>query len=442
MLRWYTGTFDANDNNLRAEGFQFFATAATAATVYMGSGTWEVKGDDDNALWLVNDDGGVATIVPETSIIKFVMPSPWGQGITHYSNPPGASVVYNDIWFTGVGIGDVFITGNNTFNDLKIDAPRTVIFKQLDTTTVTTFTAIGTLGNLITLDSLNGTDQFTLSKASGIINCDYLNISNSIVTGGAAWYAGSHSIDGGNNIGWIWELSAIQDATQAQNVDNIVLYAPYFLAAGDASQFQNADNISLTQNHILTVSDVAQAQTSDNVTTTQHYVSIVQDSIQTQTSDKVTLVQNYILTLVNNSIQLQTVGNIIIGIGYRYWVGGTGNWNSASTHWAVTTGGEPATAFLPTKDTDVIIDSNSGFSGGGAITLNTTQSYCKNLTCNSGHTYTITAADLNYKLNIYGNLVYESGMTLVAYDTVMQPTNESKTITTNSSFRLLILFLI
>jgi hypothetical protein len=43
---------------------------------------------------------------------------------------------------------------------------------------------------------------FTLSKSSGIVECDYLNLSNSTATGGATWYAGSHSINGGNNVGW------------------------------------------------------------------------------------------------------------------------------------------------------------------------------------------------------------------------------------------------
>jgi hypothetical protein len=61
------------------------------------------------------------------------------------------------------------------------------------------------MGNLITLSSDNGVDQFTLSKSSGVVSCDYLDISNSNATGGAAWYAGSHSADTTNNDGWIFE---------------------------------------------------------------------------------------------------------------------------------------------------------------------------------------------------------------------------------------------
>ena len=47
--------------------------------------------------------------------------------------------------------------------------------------------------------------QHTLSKSSGIVNCDYLDLSNSNATGGATWYAGSHSVDTTNNDGWIFE---------------------------------------------------------------------------------------------------------------------------------------------------------------------------------------------------------------------------------------------
>lgn len=47
--------------------------------------------------------------------------------------------------------------------------------------------------------------QHTLSKASGTVNGDYLDISNSNATGGATWYAGSHSVDTANNNGWIFD---------------------------------------------------------------------------------------------------------------------------------------------------------------------------------------------------------------------------------------------
>ena len=80
----------------------------------------------------------------------------------------------------------------------------------------------------------------------------------------------------------------------------------------------------------------------------------------------------------------------------RYWVGGTGNWNDTS-HWSASSGGSGG-ASVPTSNDDVFIDSNSGLSGG---TILVPYGDCNNLTCTSGHTYTIKEDD-------YGGL-YISG---------------------------------
>jgi len=70
----------------------------------------------------------------------------------------------------------------------------------------------GTSGNLITISS-DSAASHTLSKTSGIVNTNYLNISNSTATGGAAWYAGSNSVDGSGNTGWIFTAPPSATAT-------------------------------------------------------------------------------------------------------------------------------------------------------------------------------------------------------------------------------------
>jgi hypothetical protein len=47
----------------------------------------------------------------------------------------------------------------------------------------------------------NGTAA-TLSKASGTVSLNYLVLQDVAATGGASWYAGGASVDGGNNVGW------------------------------------------------------------------------------------------------------------------------------------------------------------------------------------------------------------------------------------------------
>jgi len=101
------------------------------------------------------------------------------------------------------GAGALTITGSNTFNDITNTVqPASVLFTAGTTSTFSNFTVSGTAGNLITIGSDTGAATHTLSKASGTVSADYLSISYSVATGGATWYAGANSTDGGNNSGW------------------------------------------------------------------------------------------------------------------------------------------------------------------------------------------------------------------------------------------------
>ena len=94
--------------------------------------------------------------------------------------------------------------GSNTFNTLSNSVqPITVLFTAATTNTFTNFNLAGTSGNLVTVGSITSATH-TLSKAIGIVSTSYLSISYSIATGGASWYAGSTSTNGGNNTGWLF----------------------------------------------------------------------------------------------------------------------------------------------------------------------------------------------------------------------------------------------
>jgi len=107
----------------------------------------------------------------------------------------------------------------------------------------------------------------------------------------------------------------------------------------------------------------------------------------------------------------------------RYWVGGTGNWNDTS-HWSASSGGSGG-ASVPTSNDDVFIDSNSGLSGG---TITVRYGYCNNLTCTSGHTYTIQGDDYG-EITLNGSLELESGITWGSH--LMLILSGSGTIKTN-----------
>ena len=102
------------------------------------------------------------------------------------------------------GAGALTITGSNTFSNItNTTQPASVLFTAATTSTFTNFNLSGTSGNLITIGSVTAASH-TLSKASGTVSADFLSISRSTATGGAGWYAGANSTDGGNNSGWIF----------------------------------------------------------------------------------------------------------------------------------------------------------------------------------------------------------------------------------------------
>ena len=102
------------------------------------------------------------------------------------------------------GAGALTITGSNTFSNITNTVqPASILFTAGTTSTFSNFSLSGTAGNLITIGSVTAASH-TLSKASGTVSSDYLSISQSTATGGAAWYAGANSTNGGSNSGWIF----------------------------------------------------------------------------------------------------------------------------------------------------------------------------------------------------------------------------------------------
>jgi len=115
----------------------------------------------------------------------------------------GGSSTFN-CTLQNAGAGALTITGSNTFTSISNSVqPTTFTFTAGTTTTVTNWNVSGTAGNLVTIGSVTAASH-TLSKASGTVSSDFLSISRSTATGGASWYAGANSTDGGNNSGWIF----------------------------------------------------------------------------------------------------------------------------------------------------------------------------------------------------------------------------------------------
>jgi len=105
------------------------------------------------------------------------------------------------------GAGALTITGSNTFSNItntrKSVSAASILFTAGTTNTFADWNASGESTRLLTIGSVTAASH-TLSKSSGTVSSDFLSISRSTATGGAGWYAGANSTDGGNNSGWIF----------------------------------------------------------------------------------------------------------------------------------------------------------------------------------------------------------------------------------------------
>lgn len=101
--------------------------------------------------------------------------------------------------------GVLTITGANTFVGISNSIqPASFVFPAGATTTLTDWNVNGTAGNPVTITSSTAGTAASISKASGTVSSDYLNIQDSAAIGGATWYAGANSTNLGGNTGWIF----------------------------------------------------------------------------------------------------------------------------------------------------------------------------------------------------------------------------------------------
>lgn len=176
------------------------SSGSNTRTLTLGSGTLTLIDTAAETIFDLNATGLTFSGASSTIIINAASANTRIFG--------GAGQTFGTLTYTVAGsTGQLSITGANTFGTINfsdVTNARTLAFTAATTTTVTTaFNVNGTSGKLMTIGSLTAASH-TLSKTSGTVSCDYLSISRSTAQGGAAWYAGANSTDGGNNSGWIF----------------------------------------------------------------------------------------------------------------------------------------------------------------------------------------------------------------------------------------------
>jgi hypothetical protein len=197
------------------------ATLATTTGGIFDMSTYTLTG----TLSAISNDGSISTLNTTTSPLP--AGKNWGNGSVIYSASGGGQRIktgtYRNLYVNNTsgidtaeanltvsqtmtnssgGTGILDLLGSNTIESLTIPAPRRIRFTPGTTTTVTTFSPYGSAGNIITLESLTPSSQFTLSKSGGgRATGNYLSIKDSNASPATTWYA-PNSVDLGGNSGW------------------------------------------------------------------------------------------------------------------------------------------------------------------------------------------------------------------------------------------------
>jgi len=187
------GTLDLQSYTLSTNIFS--CTNSNTRTIAFGTGQISIAGT--GTVWSTSNNTGLT--VTGTGTISLTSAS--AKTFT------GGSFSFSGITINQGGAGALTITGSNTFgnitNTYKSTGATSILFTAATTSTFTDWNASGESTRLLTIGSVTAASH-TLSKASGTVSADFLSISRSTATGGAGWYAGANSTDGGNNSGWIF----------------------------------------------------------------------------------------------------------------------------------------------------------------------------------------------------------------------------------------------
>lgn len=197
-----SGTLDLNGKTLTH--FGSFATGSGTKTLAFKGGTYDNIATTVTTVWNNANNAGFTMTAVGGGLIKIE-----GSTVNIRTFAGGGATYPVPVWYTNAtAAGQLSITGSSTFTALKcLDTNgQTIKFTAATTTTLATPSAWqikGAAGNLITIASLTAATH-TISAAGGLVSGDFMSLTNSIATGGAGFYAGLNSVDGGGNTGWFF----------------------------------------------------------------------------------------------------------------------------------------------------------------------------------------------------------------------------------------------
>jgi len=241
------GTFNSADKPVTAGQFQ--SRSPAARTLNMGVSVFTISGTgygwwiDDDALMTLNCgssvinitngdfDGGNSKTYYDVNFTNATLPYAYlfGQsGINHFHNVVFASkgVVTHPSTFNNLVFqGDGEIESDNVINNLYFTAGHTYTLWSHSPTIGTTqtingtFHANGSCTALINIHSKTAGSKAAINHPAGTVNVSYVLLKDIHATGGATFNA-THSGDLGNNNGWNFSSSGLQNLYWIGNSGN------------------------------------------------------------------------------------------------------------------------------------------------------------------------------------------------------------------------------
>lgn len=190
------GNFNCGSNVFTTVSFNA-SFGALSGTIDYGSSLWVISGANGAVATVIFVMGTGPNIIPGTSALWFIDTSATQKTIQCQGR------TFNNIVLQG-GAGTFFFNQAQKVNVFQAGGPAVIKFAHGTTTTMNDFAVNGSAGNLVTITSDLGGSPATLSKAGGGVICDYLSLQDIAATGGAGWYAGTHSTNVSGNSGWIF----------------------------------------------------------------------------------------------------------------------------------------------------------------------------------------------------------------------------------------------
>lgn len=135
----------------------------------------------------------------------------------------GGGKTFGDLRLPGGGAGAFTITSANTFNRIYTDGAGVVaiVLPGSATTTLISGAGLNNGTNVVTFTASAG--SATISKSTGILSWNYVSLTNIPSTGGATFYAGANSTDGGGNTGWIFATGPSLENSGAAGGNNLMM---------------------------------------------------------------------------------------------------------------------------------------------------------------------------------------------------------------------------